>query len=72
MTKPFKGIVNMDIHDSTPDWASYEGSPRRRRIAVVGALIASRAIPATKFDTSQQVVEAVASNPALYSLLERS
>ena len=30
MTKPFKGIVNMDIHDSTPDWASYEGSSRLR------------------------------------------
>ncbi len=28
MTKPFKGIVNMDIHDLTPDWALYEGLPR--------------------------------------------
>jgi hypothetical protein len=30
MTKPFKGIVSMDIHDSTPSRASYEGSPRLR------------------------------------------
>jgi hypothetical protein len=41
-------------------------------IAVVGALIASPAIPATKFDTPQQIVEAAASSPALSSLLERS
>ena len=24
MTKPFKGIVNLDIRDSTPDWEPYE------------------------------------------------
>lgn len=48
------------------------GIASSQRIAFVGALIASRAIPATKFDTSQQVVEAVASSPALDSLLERS
>jgi arylsulfatase len=24
MTKPFQGIVNMDIRDSTPDWGPYE------------------------------------------------
>ncbi len=28
MTNPFEGIVHRDIHDSTHDWASYEGSPR--------------------------------------------
>jgi hypothetical protein len=41
-------------------------------IAVVGALIALPALAATKFDTSQQVVGAVMSRPALSSLLERS
>src|SRR6266700_5685903 len=24
MTKPFKGVVNLDIRDSTPDWEPYE------------------------------------------------
>jgi arylsulfatase A-like enzyme len=24
MTKPFKGIINVDIRDSVPDWAPYE------------------------------------------------
>ena len=33
MTKPFEGVVNIDIEDSTPDWAPYaqpiapEGAP---------------------------------------------
>ncbi len=24
MTQPFRGVVNMDIRDSVPDWAPYE------------------------------------------------
>ena len=33
MAKPFKGVINLDIRDSTPDWSPYlagkapEGSP---------------------------------------------
>jgi hypothetical protein len=31
MTKSFKGIVNMDIRNSTPNWASDEGLPSLAR-----------------------------------------
>ena len=24
MTKPFKGVINLDVRDSTPDWEPYE------------------------------------------------
>ena len=24
MTKPFQGVVNMDVRDSKPDWSPYE------------------------------------------------
>ena len=23
MSKPFEGVINIDIHDSTPDWTPY-------------------------------------------------
>jgi hypothetical protein len=24
MSKPFKGVINLDVRDSTPDWEPYE------------------------------------------------
>jgi len=29
MTKPFKGTINLDVRDSTPDWAPYQ-QPKAR------------------------------------------
>jgi len=58
MIKPFKGIVR-GIASSEADW-------RCRRVDRFACN------PATKFDTSQHIVEAAMSRPALSSLLERS
>ena len=30
MTKPFKGVVNMDVRDSKPDWSPYDSLKRRK------------------------------------------